>query len=261
MFGTTWSCLGRVSNCFVSSMLYTLIGFVLAGSLPSGAYAVDGGRADQLKEGHFTLDFSGYNGEPVEQWLRTRGFRFEQDAKKRDRLGVSITDASLVLSAHRPLSGFILNDLINVEKVGKVRLNWGIIRYPENVAYSRQVNNEALMVYFFFGTEKISSGHVLIPNSPYFIGLFLCEDDRTNFPYKGRYFHASGRFVCLGKPKPNESITSEFDLDSAFKTYFQKEKTPGITGVALGVDTSKAGGGGKAAAVIKSIEFIGRERN
>jgi hypothetical protein len=261
MFGTTSSRLGIVSDGLVRSMLYALISLVLAGSLPSGAYAVDAGRAEQPQEGHFTLDFSGYNGEPVEQWLRTKGFTFEQDAKKRDRLGVSITDASLVLSANRPLTGFILNDLINVEKVGKVRLNWGVIRYPENVAYSRQVNNEALMVYFFFGKEKISSGHVLIPNSPYFIGLFLCQDDRANFPYKGRYFHASGRFVCLGKPKPNETITSEFDLDSAFKNYFQKDKTPGITGVALGVDTSKAGGGGKAAAVLKSIEFIGRERN
>jgi hypothetical protein len=129
MFGTTSSSLGRVSDCFVRSMLYALISSVLAGALPSGAYAVDGGRADQL--GHFTFDFSGYNGGPVEQWLRTKGFTFEKDAKKRDHLGISITDASLVLSANRPLSGFILNDLINVKKVGKVRLNWGIIRYPE----------------------------------------------------------------------------------------------------------------------------------
>ena len=186
MFGTTRSCFGKVSDCLVRSMLYALISLVLAGPLPSYAYAVEGGRADQLQGGQSTLDFSGYNGEPVEQWLRAKGFTFEQDAKKRDRLGISITDASLVFSANRPLSGFILNDLINVEKVGKVRLNWGIIRYPENVAYSRQINNEALMVYFFFGKEKISSGHVLIPNSPFFIGLFLCQDDRTNFPYKGR---------------------------------------------------------------------------
>ena len=55
------------------------------------------------------------------------------------------------------------------------------------------------MLYIFFGTEKISSGHMLIPNSPYFIALFLCQDEQIDFPYKGRYFHASGRFVCLSK--------------------------------------------------------------
>lgn len=61
------------------------------------------------------------------------------------------------------------------------------------------------MLYVFFGTDKISSGHVLIPNSPYFIGFFLCQNDQIDFPYKGRYFHAGGRFVCLGKPKPTTS--------------------------------------------------------
>jgi len=86
------------------------------------------------------------------------------------------------------------------------------------------------MVYVFFGTEKLSSGHVLIPNSPYFIGLFLCQEEQIDFPYKGRYFHVSGRFVCLGKPKPNETIVSEFDLDAAFKRYFNKNQTPGVTG-------------------------------
>ena len=115
------------------------------------------------------------------------------------------------------------------------------------------------MLYVFFGTEKISSGHALIPNSPYFIGLFLCQDEEIDFPYKGRYFHTGGRFVCLGKPKPNEAVVSEFDLDTAFKRYFEKNRTPDITGIGLGIDTSKAGGGGTAAAFIKSIEFIGAD--
>jgi hypothetical protein len=118
------------------------------------------------------------------------------------------------------------------------------------------VNNEALMLYIFFGKEKISSGHVLIPNSPYFIGLFLCQDEQVNFPYKGRYFHTGGRFVCLGKPEPGQMTVSEFDLDGGFKSYFGKQETPGVTGIGLGVDTSQAGGGGAGSAFIKSIEFI-----
>jgi hypothetical protein len=150
---------------------------------------------------------------------------------------------------------------INVPKVNRVRIEWGVNQYPRDVAYSRQINNEALMVYFFFGTEKVSSGHILIPNSPYFIGLFLCQDDLVNHPYKGRYFHASGRFVCLGKPKPGETTTSEFDLDSAFKSYFGKHTTPGITGIGLGVDTSASGNGGRTSAFLKSIELLGGAGN
>jgi hypothetical protein len=112
------------------------------------------------------------------------------------------------------------------------------------------------MLYVFFVNEKISSGHVLIPNSPYFIGLFLCQDAQIDFPYKGRYFHTSDRFVRLGKPKPNDTVVSEFDLDTAFKRYFDKNLTPGITGIGFGIDTSKAGKGGAAPAFIESIDFV-----
>ena len=50
-------------------------------------------------------------------------------------------------------------------------------------------------------------------------------------------------------------IVSEFELDRAFKSYFGETKTPRITGFGFGIDTSKAGNGGKSAAFIKSVEF------
>ena len=208
---------------------------------------------------NFVLDFSGYTGGSVDAWLRARHFTFEKDARNRRLLQLSVANDTLTLEAKGHLSGFLLNDAVNVEKITRIRINWGVIQYPVDVSYHRKVNNEALMLYVFFGTEKISSGHVLIPNSPYFIGLFLCQDEQIDFPYKGRYFHTSGCFVCLGKPKPNETIVSEFDLDTAFKRYFDKNRTPGITGIGFGVDTSKAGKGGAAAAFIKSIELIGAD--
>jgi len=207
----------------------------------------------------FVLDFSGYRGGSVDDWLRARHFSFEKDAKNRRLLQLSVANDTLRLEAKGHLSGFLLNDAVNVEQITRIRINWGIIQYPADVSYERKINNEALMLYVFFGTEKISSGHVLIPNSPYFIGLFLCQEEQIDFPYKGRYFHASGRFVCLGKPKPNETIVSEFDLDAAFKRYFNKNQTPGVTGIGFGIDTSKAGKGGTAAAFIRSIDFIGAD--
>jgi hypothetical protein len=217
-------------------------------------------NAVEFRNGDFSLDFSGYTGGSLDQWLKARGFTFERDAKNRSLLQLSIANDALILEAKGRLTGFLLNDSVNVEKVRRIRIKWGVIQYAQEVSYVRQVNNEALMLYIFFGREKISSGHVLIPNSPYFIGLFLCEDERTNFPYKGRYFQTGGRFVCLGKPQPGDTIVSEFDLDAAFKRYFDKNETPGITGIGFGVDTTKAGKGGTAAALIKSIEFVDGDR-
>ena len=204
----------------------------------------------------YIIDFASYRGGSVDEWLKTRDYTFERDAKNRSLLGLSITDGVLTFEARGRMSGFILNDSVNLEKARRIRITWGVKNYPQDVSYQNKVNNEALMLYVFFGKEKISSGHVLIPNSPYFIGLFLCQDEQLNFPYKGRYFHAGGRFVCLGKPEPGRMIVSEFDLDRNFKSYFGKEETPGVTGIGFGVDTSKAGGGGAGAAFIKSIEFL-----
>jgi len=204
----------------------------------------------------YTIDFSGYGGGSVDKWLETRNYKFERDAKNRGLLGLSITDRVLTLEAKGRMRGFILNDSVNLEKVHTIRINWGVKKYPQDVSYHNKVNNEALMLYIFFGKEKVPSGHVLIPNSPYFIGVFLCQDEQLNFPYKGRYFHTGGRFVCLGKPEPGQMTVSEFDLDRSFKSYFSKKETPGVTGIGFGVDTSKAGGGGTGAAFIKSIEFL-----
>jgi len=203
-----------------------------------------------------SIEFSGYSGGAVDKWLETRKFRFEKDARDRRLLELSISDGVLTLEEKGRLTGFILNDSLNIGNVKSIRIEWGIKKYPEEVSYENRVNNEALMIYIFFGSERISSGHILIPSSPYFIGLFLCQHERINLPYKGRYFHEGGRFVCLGKPKPGQMISSEFDLAHAYKSYFGKEKVPPISGIALGVDTSIAAGGGTGGAFVKRIQFI-----
>lgn len=204
----------------------------------------------------YLIDFGGYNGGSVDEWLKTQNYALERDAKNRGLLDLSIDDGVLTLEAKGRMSGLILNDSINVERTRKIRITWGVKKYPQGSSYRKKVNNEALMLYVFFGKEKLASGNILIPNSPYFMGLFLCQDEQKNFPYQGRYFHDGGRFVCLDKPEPGRMIVSEFDLDQNFKTYFDKKETPAITGIGFGVDTSKAGDGGDGAAFIKSIEFL-----
>ena len=204
----------------------------------------------------YRFDFSDYAGESIDEWLQSKGFKFEEAAKNRNELGLSIKNGALILEAKEALRGFLFNDSINVEKFSNIRIEWGIIKYPEGASYEKQVNNEALMVYIFFGHEQIPSGQFALPSSPYFIGLYLCKDDKINLPYKGKYYHQGGRFVCLGNPKPLETVISEFDLATAFRTYFEKDEVPGISAIAFGVDTAASGDGGTAAAYIRRLEFL-----
>ncbi len=225
----------------------------------AGTVGPDGHRTEPRKDQAtvvYRLDFSDYPGGSVEAWLEAKGFRLEEAAKHRHQLQLSIKDGALILEAKEQIRGFLYKESLNIEKFSKVRLEWGILEYPEGASYERGIRNEALMVYISFGHEKISSGNILLPNAPHFIGLFLCNDDRPHTPYTGRYYQEGGRFVCLDHVEPHQTIVSEFDLVTAFRTYFEKSGVPPITAINFGVDTSEAGKGGRAAAFIKALEFM-----
>ena len=222
--------------------------------------AVSEGRTTEPRDGVqkvvYQLDFTDYTGDSIEAWLKSKGFKFEEAAKDPNLLALSVQNGALILEAKEQIRGFLYNNSLNIARFSKVRIEWGILKYPEGASYERHVRNEALMVYISFGHEKISSGNIILPNVPYFIGLFLCKDDKLNTPYLGRYYQEGGRFVCLGHAEPQQTVVSEFDLVTAFRAYFDKGEVPPISGINLGVDTSDAGDGGKAAAYIKAIEFL-----
>ena len=214
------------------------------------------GPGDSNQQPVYRLDFSDYQGGSVKAWLESKGFKFEEAAKDPNALKLSVQDGALVLEAKERLRGFLVKDSLEIKNFSKARLEWGILKYPEGASYEKQIRNEALMVYIAFGHEKISSGLFVLPDAPYFIGLFLCKDDKLNTPYVGKYYQEGGRFVCLAHAEPQQTIVSEFDLVTAFQTYFEKDEVPPISAINLGVDTSDAGNGGKAAAYVKTIEFI-----
>jgi hypothetical protein len=202
------------------------------------------------------MDFSDYAGGSIEAWLQAKGFRLEHGAEDPELLKLSSHEGALVVEAKAPVKGFLVNQDVPLEQVSKVRIHWGIIQYPKHASYERQVNNEALMLYIFFGQDKVPSGHAVIPALPYFIGLFLGQEEPLHTPYQGRYFHEGGRFVSVGNPNPHETVISEFDLITAFQTYFEKDHVPMISGLTLGIDTFRSGDEGKAAAYIHRIEFL-----
>jgi hypothetical protein len=202
------------------------------------------------------IDFADYAGGSIEAWLQAKGFRLEHGARDPASLALSSEGGALVLEAKKPVWGFVVNDDVKLEHFSKIRITWGIIKYPKGASYERNVHNEALMLYISFGQDHLASGHVVIPARPYFIGLFLGQEAKLNTPYKGKYFHAGGRYVCVGNPQPYETVRSEFDLRTAFQTYFDKVDVPMISGISLGVDTFNSGDKGTAAAYIHRIEFL-----
>ena len=150
------------------------------------------------------------------------------------------------------------NESVNVPDFTYVEIDWGVDKFPEGASYEQGVRNEAIMVVIFMGDERHPSGSLFIPDSPYFVALFLCHgDDKINYPYVGRYFKKGGRHVCGDRPTEGQLVTTRFDLLEAYRTYFDKERDddPAISGLALALDTKKAGDGGRTSAFIREIRF------
>ncbi len=240
--------LSRISVLSISLFVLSSIGFF--------SHSTATKQAGTFQKVNVLIDFSDYESGSVEQWLREKGFEFKRGAKNRKKLDLDVSEDALILEAKRRMRGFLINDGVDLEEFSTIRIEWGIIKYPEGATYEDRVNNEALMVMVFFGHDRMPSGHFAIPSSPYFIGFFLGKEEQVNKAYKGRYFNKSGRFVCLGNPEPGETVISEYDLVAAFKRKYEKDEVPLISGIALAVDTSSSDDGGKAAAFIKRIEFL-----
>lgn len=206
----------------------------------------------------YVIHFTDYETGLVEDWLQRKGFEFKHDAQRRNLIDLNVSDNGLVIEAKRHAFGMILNEAVNVRDFSSVEIDWGVNQFPQGASYEQGVRNEALMVFIFLGDERKSSGSLLIPDSPYFIALFLCHgDDKINHAYVGAYFKKSGRYVCLDRPATGKMLTTRFNLLEAYRSYYDKEldDDPAVTGLALGLDTKKAGAGGRASAFIKEIRF------
>ncbi len=214
------------------------------------------GGKDTFQKVNFMIDFTDYEDGSVETWLKEKGFQFERDAKNPKKLDLEVGEEGLILDIKSSMLGIIVNEGVDLEEFTSIRLEWGVIDYPEGASYEKGIRNEALMVIVFFGYDKISSGHFLIPSAPYFIGFFLGREEEVGKGYVGRYFKKSGHYVCLGNPKEGETVISEYNLVEAFKRKYEKDEIPLISGAALSIDTTKAKNQGKAKAFIKSIEFL-----
>ena len=145
----------RLLACALRS--FGILALLLLGSdcgvLTSDAAEVT--KQDSYVKPGYLIDFSSYTGGSVDAWLNGHGYKLERDAKNSKLLGLSIIDRVFNIEAKARMSGFILNDHVNLENVKTIKLTWGVSNICKDVSYDRHVNNEALMLYIFFGKEKI----------------------------------------------------------------------------------------------------------
>ena len=203
----------------------------------------------------YGVDFAGYAGGAVLPWLSAKGFVPKQDASNTRKIVYFDDEHDLVLATKTRAFALLLNEA-DVQGYSKIRIEWGVDIYPPGASYEKGVRAEAVMVYVFFGNERLASGSFLIPDSPYFIGLFLCESEPTGRAFTGRYYHAGGRFVCVDRPPPGELVTTEYPIAEAFTLLFGKSPAPVISGFGIAIDTNNAKGDGVAKAFVRKIEFV-----
>jgi hypothetical protein len=200
-------------------------------------------------------DYRNLVGKDARQWLLDNNWMFERDADDEDEARVSFDkEKGLVIEALDEAQAIFALKKGHATNYQDIVLKWGVDKFPKGASYAKGNRNEAIMFYAFFGTELIDSGSFIVPDSPYFIAIHLCENDELNKPEKGRFYHEGGRFVCVAHPKPGEVVTTRFNLKKAFQDYFGFNAPP-LYGVAFEFDTKGAPDDGKTSAFIQQIHL------
>ena len=198
-----------------------------------------------------TIDFSGHPDGPAEGWLKQQGFTFRLDAED---LQPRFKNNRLVLQTSRQKSGLFELPL-HVSQVKRIRIHWGVERYPRGADWSNGITAVPIAVMTTFGTKKIKSGSLFVPNAPYSIGLFLGEKEQVNQAYTGNYYKTGGRYFCIPCGVPvGERVVTEFDLDQTFRTQFGHTVVPPISRFGFQMNTKGTSGG--AQAFLEKVEYL-----
>jgi hypothetical protein len=204
-----------------------------------------------------TIDFSRTGETPTYRWLEERDFKLQKHATDPDKIEFYHTETALHIVAKKPAFGMAVHEG-DVPGVRSMRLHWGVSEFPEGASYQHGVDNEAIMVYVFFGHKKMPSGELLVPNSPYFIGFYLCQPgtDATEQPYVGHHYKKTGRYICVDHPPKGEAVATHIDLAQEFRNSFGLDDVPTVSGISIEVDTTDAENDGHAAAFLQKMEFF-----
>lgn len=211
------------------------------------------GSATSTEPLRYLIDFSTQPDGNAKEWLDSNGFEFQLDA---DLLNPRFSDGRLVLETKGQRAGIFAKHL-QLPNVKYVRITWGVEQYPQGADWDKGIYRLPIGVTVTFGKEKIESGSLLVPDAPYFIGLFLGEKEQRGRAYTGSYYKRGGRYFCVpcGVPPSGKTVVTEFDLEQAFKTEFNGSRLPEISGIGFQMNTKDTKGAARA--FLKKIEFLG----
>jgi hypothetical protein len=204
----------------------------------------------------YAYEFSAVPGESPYDWLAASAFSLKRHANDPDRIELFHADGALHMRAKRPAFGMVVHEL-DIPETRHVELEWGVSDFPEGASYEHGVDNEAIMVYVFFGHERLPSGEMFVPDSPYFIGFYLCpaSGDAVDKPYAGHHYEKTGRYICMDHPEEGQAVTTRIDLEAEFRNSFERDFVPVVSGISIEVDTTDSENDGHAAAFIRRLAF------
>jgi hypothetical protein len=216
---------------------------VLAGWLMTGQFAT--------AEVIFQLDFANTEGMTPIEWFHRNGFKSQNDA---DKLNLRFEDDRLIIATTNAINGILTKEL-DIPDVNRILIEWGVNRYPYGADWEEGVFREAVGVIVSFGQKKISSGSLVVPNIPYFIGLILGEKEIEGKAYVGNYYTKGGRYFCIPCRNPTGvTVITEFPLADTFREHFSQSKVPPVSALTIEADTRNTDG--KSEAYIRRITFL-----
>ena len=232
---------GRV----VCTLVFGLTATLLVTLAPGGAAAAD-----------FTLNFAG-TPRDARAWLSSQGFQFLIDGGSTAKARFGLGEQGLTIETLTRAEPLIVRDKLSIRQPAVMTIKWGVSRFAEGANWDTGVNNEAVMVIVHYGTEKLPGG-LFLPPSPYFIGFFLCRNERRGVAYTGRSYARQGRYICVDKPNAGTEVTTVLNLEEQFRSAFKSSgAVPTVTGIGIESDTTQVSGDGRASAWIRSISIAG----
>lgn len=197
------------------------------------------------------IDFTHQPDGDATQWLKQQGFEFKLDAEE---LNPHFENHRLVLETRGEEAGLFIRKL-SIIGTQRIRITWGVDRYPQGADWNKGTFRVPIAVMISFGEKRVSSGSFFVPNSPYFIGLFLGEKAQEGRAYTANHYHKGGRYFCIPCPSPpGKTVTTEFNFDKAFKQQFGISPTPPISSFGFQMNTKDTQGGARA--FLKNVEFL-----
>ena len=197
----------------------------------------------------YRFDFSTLPDGDAEQMLKRRGFEFLLDSVA---LHPRIEKGKLVISTDKAIAGLFGVRLTKAPIAAKrVKIVWGVKRFPEGADWRHGKNRLALGGIIVFGKKKFGSGVPFAPKAPYFIGPFIGEKEKPGKSYVGKLYKKTGRYLCVANTTGR--VETVLDLHKAFKRFFGKKKVPPVTAYAFQMNTKNCKGG--AEAFVESVTF------